>query len=226
MTMKGKPGFRIRFDIERPPQELLAKLSGMSTPNISDAMARTGAMDHRIKPLNKDYRIMGPAVTVKVKPGDNLMLHKAIDVSRRGDILVVDTSGCYTNAVFGELMCLAAIEKGLGGLVVDGAVRDIDILLELGFPVFTKAVVPAGCSKDGPGEINYPISCGGVAVNPGDIIIGDINGVVVVPQKDLESLLASVHVKLDYEARRREEIKQGKVISESIDKILREKGVL
>ena len=123
-------------------------------------------------------------------------------------------------------MCLAAIEKGLGGLVVDGAVRDIDILLELGFPVFTKAVVPAGCSKDGPGEINYPISCGGVAVNPGDIIIGDINGVVVVPQKDLESLLASVHVKLDYEARRREEIKQGKVISESIDKILREKGVL
>ena len=105
--MKGKPGFRIRFDIERPPQELLAKLSGMSTPNISDAMARTGAMDHRIKPLNKDYRIMGPAVTVKVKPGDNLMLHKATDV------LTGRYPGhCYTNAV--ELMCLAAIEKGYG----------------------------------------------------------------------------------------------------------------
>ena len=224
--IKGKHGFRIKFEIERPAKESLAELSKYSTPNISDAMSRFGAMDYMIKPLNNEYKIVGPAVTVKVRPGDNLMLHKAVDVAQRGDILVVDTSGCYTNAVFGELMCMSAMEKGLGGIVVDGAVRDAEILLELGFPVFTKAVVPAGCDKDGPGEINYPISCGGVPVNPGDIIIGDINGVVVLPKEDLAELLANVNIKLDYEAKRKAEIKEGIVMSKGIDKTLTEKGVL
>ena len=93
--IKGKHGFRIKFEIERPAKESLAELSKYSTPNISDAMSRFGAMDYMIKPLNNEYNIVGPAVTVKVRPGDNLMLHKAVDVAQRGDILVVDTSGCY-----------------------------------------------------------------------------------------------------------------------------------
>ncbi|MDI6707144.1 MAG: RraA family protein [Firmicutes bacterium] len=222
----GKHGFRIRYEIERPSKEALEQLSAYSTPNICDGMSRFGAMEHMIKPLSSKYKIVGPAITVKVRPGDNLMLHKAIDVAQSGDILVVDTSGCYTNAVLGELICMSALEKKLGGIVVDGAVRDVDELLELGFPVFAKAVIPTACDKDGPGEINYPISCGGIPVNPGDIIVGDVNGVAVVPQSDLAGLLPNIEKKLSYEARRKVEIKEGVIVSRDIDKILSEKGVL
>jgi RraA family protein len=219
-------GFRIKYAIERPSKKTVEQLAIYSTPNISDAMSRFGAMDYLIKPINGRYKIAGPAVTVKLRPGDNLMLHKAIDVAQSGDILVVDTCGCYTNAVFGELMCMSAAEKKLGGIVVDGAVRDVAELLELGFPVFTKAVVPAGCDKDGPGEINYPISCGNVSVNPGDIIIGDVNGIVVLSQKDADNLSVNVGKKLEYEAKRKEAIKEGIVMSKKIDEILKEKGVI
>jgi RraA family protein len=221
-----KCGFRISYDIKRPSKEVMEELAKYSTPNISDAMSRFGAMDYLIKPLNDKYKIVGPAITVKVRPGDNLMLHKAIDVAQSGDVLVVDTSGCYTNAVFGELMCMSAMAKELGGIVVDGAVRDSDELLELGFPVFTKAIIPTGCDKDGPGEINYLISCGSMPVNPGDIIIGDVNGIVVLPQNDVGELLLNVNKKLNYEARRKTDINDGIIISKDIDKILNAKGIL
>lgn len=222
----GKVGFSIRTEIYRVNKDVYMKLQEFSTPNLSDAMNRFRTMDYMIKPANEHCSFIGPAITVRVRPGDNLMIHKAIDVARAGDVLVIDAESCCTNAVWGELLTRAALKKGISGVVIDGATRDIKESRELGIPIFSKYVVPSACDKDGPGEINEPISCGGVAIIPGDIIVGDENGVVVIPPDLIDEVIENVKVKREYEMKRIKNINDGMVISNDIDSILEEKGII
>lgn len=223
---EGKLGFSLRTEIDRLDKEIYLKLKEFSTPVLSDAMNRFRAMVPQIKPVGDHCDLIGPAITVRVRPGDNLMVHKAIDIAQPGDVIVIDTGDCSTNAVWGELITRAAIKKGIAGAVIDGAIRDVKEIRELGFPLFAKYVVPSGCDKEGPGEINEPINCGGVVVCPGDIIVGDENGIVVIPPYLVVEVLKNAKNKVDYETRRKTEIEMGRVVSADVDEILRKKGVI
>jgi RraA family protein len=184
------PGFRIRPTIDRPPQALIAEFGDFDTPDVSDLMNRLYTMNPAIRNLTGPHlRILGPACTVKVFPGDNLMVHKALDIARPQDVVVVDAGGSSMNAVLGDLVSTKARHRGISGFVVDGFIRDLPRIIALEFPVFARGVTPIGPLHRGPGEINYPIQCGGIVIHPGDIIVGDMNGVVVVPQEIAANLL-------------------------------------
>ena len=191
-------GFRIYTKINRPSAELVESFKGLPVANIADEMNRFFCMDARIKPMNKTP-LLGPAFTVRTRTGDNLLLHKAIDMAQPGDVIVVDVQGEVVNAITGEIMMREARKKGLGGVIVDGAVRDSEALRELDMPVYAAGVTPKGPYKDGPGEINVPISCGGVVVNPGDIVVGDADGVVVITPEDAPGLLIKAKAKFQKE---------------------------
>ena len=225
MAVYGKIGFRVRTDVPRADPELVAQFRSHATSNIADAMGRFHFMDPGIR-ARSGLPLCGVAVTVDARPADNLMIHKALEVAKPGDIIVVSTNGNTTGAIFGELMCRTAVGASLGGIVVDGAIRDIDGLTALGFPAFSRTVCAGGCDKDGPGEINLPISCGGTVVSPGDIVLGDRDGVVVVPRADAESVLALVKDLMERETKRIAEIKAGALFRPEIDDSLRRKGVI
>ncbi len=225
MTQSGKIGFRIITDVRRASPELVKQFTEMATSNLADAMGRFNFMDAEIQ-SRSGMSLCGVAVTVNCRPGDNLMVHKALEVAQPGDIVVVNTNGNVTSSVFGELMCHTALTARLGGIVVDGAIRDVTELKKLGFPVYSRVVSPGGCDKDGPGEINVDISCGGTVVHPGDIVVGDADGVVVVPEDAALEVLIRVRELLETERKRIEEIHGGTTFSPSIDETLREKGVM
>jgi regulator of RNase E activity RraA len=170
--------------------------------------------------------LFGVAVTVNARPGDNLMVHKALEVAQPGDVVVVSTNGNTTSAVFGEIMGTTAVEAKLGGIIVDGAIRDVDGLEALGFPAFSRTLTPGGCDKDGPGEINVPISCGNTVVMPGDIVVGDLDGVAVVPREDAAEVLEKVQALEERERKRIAAIKAGELFKPEINESLRAKGVL
>jgi regulator of RNase E activity RraA len=221
----GKIGFRIRTDVPRPPAELVGRFREHATSNIGDAMGRFHFMDFGIRPRS-GLPLCGVAVTVDARPGDNLMVHKALEVAKPGDIVVVNTNGNTTSAVFGELMCRTAVGAKLGGIIVDGAIRDIDAITALGFPAYSRAVCAGGCDKDGPGEVNFPIACGNAVVTPGDIIVGDVDGVVVVAREDAEEVLRLTIALVERERARIAEIDAGGLFKEEINETLRKKGVL
>lgn len=202
-------GLRICSEIDRPPAELVASLGEMPTSVLSDAMLRTHTMCSAILPYGGSVRMVGPAFTVRVREGDNLVLHLALDLARPGDVVVVDAGGALQNAVFGELMALWAARRGLGGLVIDGAVRDSTSLAALSLPVYARGVNPRGPYKDGPGEINVPIVCGGHAVSPGDIVVGDADGVCVIPPAEADAVLVGARAILHAEAEVRVRIAEG-----------------
>jgi regulator of RNase E activity RraA len=154
------------------------------------------------------------------------MVHKAMELAMPGDIIVVNTGGNVSSAVFGELMGTSAIAARLGGLVVDGAIRDVEALTALRFPVFSRTVSAGGCDKDGPGEINVPIACGNAVVMPGDIVAGDEEGVVVIPREDAAEVLELVTALRERETIRIAEIQAGQVFKAEIDKTLKSKGVI
>jgi RraA family protein len=224
--MQGKVGFCIGTDFERPSKDLLQTLQSFGTPAISDGLNKTGTMTYLMKPVWEGLHIAGPALTVKCCPADNLMLHKAISMAKPGDILVVDTGNCMEYAIMGDLMASAAVRMQVGGIVVDGCVRDIAELREKHYPIFAKGVVPAAGFKDGPGEINVSIVCGGAVVNPGDMIVGDDNGVVVIPPRLVEQIIEGTMKKLAYEKKRMEEIEAGSIAKPDIDETLRKKGII
>jgi regulator of RNase E activity RraA len=172
------------------------------------------------------FPLCGHAITVNARPADNLMIHKALQVAEPGDVIVVNTCGNTTSAVFGELMCTTAAAARLGGIIVDGAIRDVDGIRALGFPAFSRTVCAGGCDKDGPGEVNVPISCGGVVVSPGDIVVGDDDGVVVVPRENAAEVLELVHQLMDRERKRIAEINTGVLFRPDVDDALRKKGVI
>ena len=187
-------GMRINASISRPDPGLIEAFKALPVANIGDCMSRTFCMHPAIRPYN-DNPLAGPAFTVKVRPGDNLMLHKALDLAAPGDIIVVDGQGDMSNALIGELMVSWAVKRGLGGIIIDGAIRDVNRLRTVGIPVYAAGVTPAGPYKEGPGEINFPVVCGGVVVNPGDIIVGDADGVVVINPGDARSVLEKASAK-------------------------------
>jgi RraA family protein len=177
------PGFRIRHDFPRPNLDLKSMFADFSTPEISDQLNRLYAIDPSIRCLTAPHhRLAGPVCTVKLYPGDNLMVHKVLDVAHPGDIVLIDASASPFYAVLGDTISTKAKHRGIAGFVVDGFVRDLPGILELDFPVFARGTTPIGPLHRGPGEINYPIACGGVVAHPGDAVIADATGVVIVPQ--------------------------------------------
>lgn len=225
MTASGKLGFRILPPPPRLDAGLVDRYRGLASSNVADAMGRFGFMDPGIR-SRTGRPLCGLAVTVNACPADNLMVHKALQVAAAGDIVVVCTGGNTNSAVFGELMCTTAAAAQLGGIVVDGAIRDVDGIARLGFAAFSRSVSPGACDKDGPGEINVPVSCGGTVVMPGDVIVGDDDGVAVVPRAHAEDVLAEVHALMQREARRVAEIRAGALFKADIDDTLRKKGVI
>jgi regulator of RNase E activity RraA len=225
MPTKGKPGFRIHPAPPRLSDDVVSRFRGLAAANLADAMGRFNFMDSGIQPRTK-RPLCGLAVTVQCRPADNLMLHKALQVAEAGDIIVVNTGGNITSAVFGEMMCTTAAAKKLGGIIVDGAIRDIEGIAKLDFPAFSRSVSPGGCDKDGPGEINLPISCGNTVVMPGDIVVGDEEGVAIVPRDSAEEILGLVHLLMVRETARIAEIKEGALYKPEIDDALRKKGII
>jgi len=227
----GKPGFRYKTDIERPSEKLiesyrnLMSKTGCLTGNVGDCLGRAAAMDSRIKNLANAMKVVGPAFTVKVPPTDNLMIHKALTLIKPGDVLVIDGGGNHSWALMGFLIISTAIKLGVAGIVADGCIRDAEEIRKSGFPVFCAGLSPNGPFKEGPGEINFPISCGGQMVNPGDIIIGDDDGVVVLKQEFAETTIKEIFKVIQREDKRLKEIADGQVIRPGIDEILEKKGI-
>lgn len=222
----GKVGFRYIEEIDRPDPKWSQKLLEYATCNISDGLNKLYTMDCGIRQMFPSRKFAGPAVTVKVRAGDNFMLHKAISMVKPGDVLVVETQGCNAYAVCGDLMVSCMDKLGVAGLVVDGTVRDIETLREIGMPVYARGTVCGAGDKEGPGEVNFPIACGGVVVMPGDLVLGDDNGVVVVPKDDIEEVIAGADKKLAMEAKRRKEIAEGQYVKGGLDEIMRAKGII
>ncbi|WP_299093861.1 RraA family protein [uncultured Metabacillus sp.] len=204
-------------------QEIIERAKKLNTTVISDALGCTGSMDYKVKPVSPGMRVVGTALTVELRAGDNLFLHQGIYCGGEGYVLVADGKGHTENAYLGELMAGAAKALGLEGIVIDGLVRDKEMLSEIGLPIFAKGFIPNGPFKDGPGAINIPISCAGVTVHPGDLIVGDDDGVVVVPKEKIENVLVKAEAKLKYEEKRLQTIvsyeerrKQGNTNTDSI----------
>jgi len=196
-------------------EEIRAILMQVTTPNISDAMHRARGMEG-IRPIVKGKKIVGKAVTVYTMDGDWAKTVEAIDVARKGDVIVIKCSG-DSSAVWGELATRSCINKGIEGVIIDGAVRDVDDIVKLGFPVFAKKIVPNAGEPKGFGEINVKIICGGVEVNPGDWIVADDNGVMVIPkQRAYEIARRALEVK-KHEDRIRAEIESGKTLAEIVE---------
>jgi regulator of RNase E activity RraA len=225
--MHPGPGFRIRKDIERPDPETVAAFHAFDTPAISDMMNRLYTMKPTIQALtDPNVKLIGPACTVKVYPGDNLMVHKSLDILQPGDVVVVDTSASTMTAVLGDLISTKARHRGAAGFLVDGLIRDLPGIRALGdFPVFGQGVTPIGPLHRGPGEINFPIAAGGIVVQPGDLIVGDANGVVVVPRDIADDLLRRLTERANAESSYTSAVARGDFSNAWVDSLLRENGV-
>lgn len=195
-------------------EELIERYSKLPTGNICDSNGRGGNMCASIKPISRAMKLAGRAFTVKVQPGDNLGLHQALNVAPAGSILVIDAQG-FTNAgAFGDIMATACIAKGIAGVVIDGACRDANDIEEMGLPVFCRALNPGGTVKESLGELNQVIQCGGVVVKPGDVIVGDCDGVVVVSAELAEGVVEKAEAKNEKEIDIRRQLLEGKTTIE------------
>lgn len=201
--------------IARPPKEVIAAFERHDTAKVGDAMGRYGVLDHEIKPVAEGMRVLGPAVTVLTRPGDALFVAHAADVAQPGDVIVIDAGGYKDVSIIGERIAYyMQAKRGINGLVVDGAVRDVRGIRELGFPTFARAITPRIFGTQGPGAINVPISCGGVPVNPGDLVLGDDDGIVIVPREDVERILKLTEEHLAGELHRLDLVNQGMRLSD------------
>ncbi len=203
---------RIRSDIDRLSHDFTAEFSGIPTSILSDVTGNTGiTMESEITPVSPEVPLAGSALTVNAALGDNLIIHKAITLAEPGDVLVVDGDGYTETALIGDLMAETCKEQGIRGVVIDGAVRDQVDIRTLDYPVYARAIHPAGPSKAQAGSINVPITCGGVTVNPGDLVVGDGDGVAVLPPENLDAVLTDANEKIAGEASTREAVKDGKM---------------
>ncbi len=228
----GKPGFRYRTEFKRPAPALLDNIkalmeqTGCLTGNVGDCLGRSAAMNSRIKGLSRGMKLVGPALTVNVPAIDNLMIHKALTLVKPGDVMAIDGGGDHSRALLGFLMVSTAIKLGLAGIIVDGCIRDAAEIRTSGFPVFAAGINPNGPMKEGPGEINFPIQCGGQTVHPGDILVADDDGVVVVPQGHAAGIADKVNAVIDREEKRLAEIEAGVTTRPGLDEMLRQKGLI
>lgn len=212
-------------DFPRPPAEWVERARAFPPALLCDVAGRRGAMHARIAALHPDMKVCGPAFTVEVRPGDNLMFHVALALARPGDVIVVDGKADQTCALFGDLMVTQAAAARLGGFVVDAAGRDKAALARGGFPVFAAGTNPCGPTKGLPGQLGKPVSVGGVSVAPGDLVVGDVDGVVVIPAAQLPEVLLAAEQKLQAERQRLDEIARGELVSPWLNDALRQAGL-
>ncbi|MEH3087981.1 MAG: RraA family protein [Xylophilus ampelinus] len=192
---------------------------------LCDVAGRRGALNARVRALHPNMKVCGPAFTVEVRPGDNLMFHVALAVAKPGDVVIVDGKGDATCALFGDLMVTQAAAAKLGGFVVDAASRDTEALAAGSFPIFAAGTNPCGPTKGLPGKLASSVSVAGVAVNPGDLVVGDVDGVVVIPREDVEAVLNAADAKIAAEQQRIAEIEQGELVSPWLNGALKQAGL-
>ena len=211
---------------ERVPAELVAQASGLQAAILADVAGRRGALHGRVRALRPNMKLAGPALTVEVRPGDNLMIHAAIALAQPGDVLVIDGKADQTCALMGTIMMTACRQRGIAGVVVDAAVRDSLEIEEMDFPVFSVGTNPNGPTKNIGGRIGHPISCGGVTVLAGDFVLADADGVVVIERQALAGLIPAAHKKVEDEAKRIAQIQKGQTAAAWLEPSLRAAGVL
>lgn len=219
-------GFRIGGIHRKVDGGFVDSFKSLPVSNVSDCMARMSGFGPQIRPYHRSGKLAGTAVTVKTRPGDNLMIHKALDMAGPGEVLVIDAGGDLTNSLMGELMLSYAIKRGLAGVVINGAIRDLGWIKERDFPVFAAGVTHRGPYKDGPGEINFPICIDGNLVNPGDLILGDEDGVLSVACDEVESVLEAATKKHAAETQQLADIEAGTNKRSWVDETLRRQGVI
>lgn len=217
-------GFRVLQRRRKVDADLVAKFKALPVANVSDAMSRMSAGGPRLRPLHAGGPMAGPALTVKTRPGDNLMIHKALLMAEPGDVIVVDAGGDLTTALVGELMLSYAIAKGAAGVVINGAVRDHGWIKSNSFPVFAAGITHRGPFKDGPGEINVPIALDGMVIEPGDLMLGDDDGLLCVPFDEAAKIHAQARAKNEDEAKILANTQAGKLdpktwVDESLKKL-------
>lgn len=188
-------GFQVHQRARAVSVDLARSFVDVPVSTVSDSMNRMMAGGAALRPRHAGGALAGPALTVKTRPGDNLMVHLALDLASPGDVVVVDAGGDVTNAIIGELMVIHAAARGIAGLVIYGAIRDSDGIARQRLPVYSTGITHRGPYKDGPGEINVPIAIDGMVIHPGDLMIGDGDGVLAVPHDQAEQLLAAARAK-------------------------------
>jgi 4-hydroxy-4-methyl-2-oxoglutarate aldolase len=197
-----------------PSQTLIDTIGSFSAATIHEALGRQGALPAAIKPISPAMKLCGPAFTIQSMPGDNLLFHRAIAAAAAGDVLVAEVSGFYEAGYWGEILTVAALARGLAGLVIDGCIRDADEIEALGFPVFCRGLSIKGTTKHGTGKLNAPVSIGGVQITPGDVIVGDRDGVVAVPAGRVEETIARCEARVEKEQRTMQSLREGKTTLE------------
>ncbi len=214
--------------LSRPTAEVIRKYRSFGAATVHEAGGRIGAVRSNIKPLSREMKVVGPALTVKCHPKDNLMLHKAIQVAKPGDVIIAVTDSFTEGGYFGDLMATSAQARGIEGLVIDGSVRDSEDIIEMGFPVFCRGTCVRGTTKQHLGLINHPILIGEVAVNPGDLVVGDADGVVIVPRERIDEVLAASEKRVVNEVDKREKLSSGipGVVLNKLDKVFESMGMV
>ena len=185
--------------IERPQRQLIEGYRGLGAATVYEAAGRTGSVHPGIKPLARGLRLLGPALTVRCHPRDNLMLHKALQIAQEGDVLVATTDGYPEAGYWGGLMATSALARKLGGLAIDGCVRDSEEIIAMGFPLFCRGTCIRGTTKGLLGSVNLPVLFGEVLVHPGDLVLGDDDGLVIIPRLQIESVLAASRKRVEAE---------------------------
>jgi 4-hydroxy-4-methyl-2-oxoglutarate aldolase len=201
----------------RPSSAEIDALKRFAAATVYEAQSQTGALTSAIKPIDPTRRVAGRALTIDVLPGDNLMVHFALTQASPGDVLVINGHGDTECALWGDILTLAAKQAGVAGVIIDGAVRDTEAIIALGFPVFARGVSIRGPQKKASGHINVPIVCGGATVHPGDIVLGDRDGIVVVPESNLDQVLATALKREEAEASLRQRISSGQTTVELLN---------
>lgn len=217
-------GFRIAKRTRCVTAAQIAAFDGIPVANVSDCMARATGGGPRLRPIHERGTMAGPALTVRTRPGDNLMVHHALDLAEPGDIIVVDAGGDLSNAIIGELMQLHAIQRGVGGIVINGSIRDVGALRAGALPVYAAGVTHRGPYKDGPGEINVPVAFDGMVVMPGDLVLGDEDGFLCVPFDQVDAVHKAACAKQAAEAVQMAAIKAGTIDRSWVEATLRRLG--
>ncbi len=202
---------RIVKNIQRPDAEVIKTLGEQGVATIHEAQSRTGLLNPNMRPIYSTARVAGSAITVSCQPGDNLMIHAAVEVCRPGDVLVVVTTSESTDGMFGELLATSCQAHGIRGLIIDAGVRDVADLTAMDFPVWSKAISAQGTVKATPGSVNVEVVCAGAIIRPGDVIVGDIDGVVVVKRELAAEVAALGQKRLEKEAQSRAKLKAGEL---------------
>jgi RraA family protein len=212
---------------ERVEASVVDQAAQFPSSILADVAGRRGALHGRIAPLSPTMKFAGPALTVEIRPGDNLMIHAAMAIAQPGDVIVVDGKGDLTSALMGEIMCQQCAAIGVAGVVIDGAVRDSEAIRALGLPMYAAGLNPNGPTKSVAGRLNHPISIGGVTVRPGDLVVGDADGVTVIEREKAVAMLPLAAEKVAAETKRIADIKSRKALRPGwLDGALRAAGVI